>query len=120
MTSLQLQVKRMQSFFELDEFRQDLVKNYDVDEIEIYFARPSLWIEINSKEKLDGKSIQEIKEKLKPIINKENMEMISKKYWTKDSSLFYVEVLFNEKNANIKNTYLNIELSKEKGYKNWD
>lgn len=105
---------------ELEVFKQDVLNEYDVDEIEIYFSRPSLWIEINSDKKLTEKTIEEINEKLKPIINKENMDKISNKYWAKDSSLYYVMVLFNEKNDRLKTNYLEIELSENKGYSNWD
>ncbi|MDO4605302.1 MAG: hypothetical protein Q4B23_04915 [Helcococcus sp.] len=107
-------------YAELEVFKQDVLNEYNVDEIEIYFSRPSLWIEINSEEKLNELTIEKIKEKLKPIINKENMDEISNKYWDKDSSLFYVMVLFNEKNDKVKTNYLEIELSKNAGYSNWD
>lgn len=89
-------------FAELEVFKQDVLNEYNVDEIEIYFSRPSLWIEINSEEKLNETTIERIKEKLKPIINKDNMDEISNKYWDKDSSLFYVMVLFNEKMIKLK------------------
>lgn len=45
---------------------------------------------------------------------------ISNKYWDKDSSLFYVMILVNEKKDKIKTNYLEIELSKNAGYSNWD
>ena len=107
-------------YAELEVFKQDVLNEYNVDEIEIYFSRPSLWIEINSEEKLNEVTIEKIKEKLKPIINKENMDEISNKYWEKDSSLFYVMVIFNEKKDKFKTNYLEIELSKNAGYSNWD
>lgn len=107
-------------YAELEAFKQDVLNEYNVDEIEIYFSRPSLWIEINSQEKLNEVTIEKIKEKLKPIINRENMDEISNKYWDKDSSLFYVMILFNEKNDKVKTNYLEIELSKNAGYSNWD
>ncbi len=107
-------------YSELEVFKKDVLNEYNVDEIEIYFSRPSLWIEINSQEKLNKATIERIKEKLKPIINKDKMDEISNKYWTKDSSLFYVMVLFNEKKDKVKKNYLEIELSKNAGYSNWD
>lgn len=49
-------------FEALDEFRQYVLTTYEVDEMKIYFSRPSLWIEINSETKLSDKEIANIKE----------------------------------------------------------
>lgn len=86
----------------------------------MYFSRPSLFIEINSEEKLTNEIRNEIIEKLKPIINKTNMDIISEKYWGKDTSLFYVRIYFNEIKENTKIKYLEIELSQSKDYKDWN
>lgn len=106
-------------FNQLDEFRQEVLENYNVSEIDMYFSRPSLFIEINSEEKLTNEIRNEIIEKLKPIINKTNMDIISEKYWGKDTSLFYVRIYFNEIKENTKIKYLEIELSQSKNYKDW-
>ncbi|NLW52984.1 MAG: hypothetical protein GXY87_06465 [Tissierellia bacterium] len=106
-------------FEALDEFRQYVLTTYEVDEMKIYFSRPSLWIEINSETKLSDKEIANIKEKLKPIINKQNMDIISNKYWAKDSSLSYVHVLFNEKKNDTKTNYLEFVLTQRKRYEDW-
>lgn len=106
-------------FKALDEFRQYVLTTYEVDEMKIYFSRPSLWIEINSETKLSDKEIANIKEKLKPIINKQNMDIISNKYWAKDSSLSYVHVLFNEKKNDTKTNYLEFVLTQRKRYEDW-
>ena len=107
-------------FHQLDEFRQEVLENYNVSEIDMYFSRPSLFIEINSEEKLTNEIRNEIIEKLKPIINKTNMDIISEKYWGKDTSLFYVYIYFNEIKENTKIKYLEIELSQSKDYKDWN
>lgn len=107
-------------FHQLDEFRQEVLENHNVSEIDIYFFRPSLFIEINSEEKLTNEIRNEIIEKLKPIINKTNMDIISEKYWGKDTSLFYVRIYFNEIKENTKIKYLEIELSQSKDYKDWN
>lgn len=106
-------------FEALDEFRQYVLTTYEVDEMKIYFSRPSLWIEINSETKLSDKEIANIKEKLKPIMNKQNMDIISNKYWAKDSSLSYVHVLFNEKKNDTKTNYLEFVLTQRKRYEDW-
>ena len=107
-------------FHQLDEFRRGVLENYNVYDIDMYFSRPSLFIEINSEEKLTNEIRNEIIEKLKPIINKTNMDIISEKYWGKDTSLFYVRIYFNEIKENTKIKYLEIELSQSKDYKDWN
>lgn len=107
-------------FYKLDEFRRGVLENYNVSEIDIYFSRPSLFIEINSEGKLTKEIRNEIIEKLRPIINKTNMDIISEKYWGKDTSLFYVRIYFNEIKENTKIKYLEIELSQSKDYKDWN
>ena len=107
-------------FNQLDEFRQEVLNDYNVSEIDIYFFRPSLFIEINSEDKLTNEIRNEIIEKLRPIINRTNMDIISEKYWGKDTSLFYVRIYFNEIKENTKIKYLEIELSQSKDYKDWN
>lgn len=107
-------------FQELDQFRNEITSIDEIDNIEIYFSRPSLYIEINSNGKLSENSIDEIKRKLKPILNKENMDKISEKYWAKNTSLFYVNIIFNMNKENLKTKYQEIELMEENGYYNWD
>lgn len=104
---------------QLDEFRRGVLENYNVSEIDIYFSRPSLFIEINSEEKLTNEIRNEIIKKLRPIINKTNMDIISEKYWGKDTSLFYVYIYFNEIKKDTKIKYLEMELSQSKDYKDW-
>ena len=79
-------------FNQLDEFRQEVLNDYNVSEIDIYFFRPSLFIEINSEEKLTNEI----------------------------TSLFYVRIYFNEIKENTKIKYLEIELSQRKDYKDWN
>ena len=107
-------------FYRLDEFRRGVLENYNIFEIDMYFSRPSLFIEINSEGKLTKEIRNEIIEKLRPIIKKTNMDIISEKYWSKDTSLFYVRIYFNEIKENTKIKYLEIELSQSKDYKDWN
>lgn len=47
------------------------------------------------------------------------MDIISNKYWAKDSSLSYVHVLFNEKKNDTKTNYLEFVLTQRKRYEDW-
>lgn len=104
---------------ELNDFKKFVIENYEVDNIEIYFSRPNLWIEISSKECLDKEKTGYILKHLKSIINKANMDKIAKKYWSKNASLYGVYLVFNRLDGNSKIQYLNIETDSKNNYNNW-
>lgn len=114
--------KKNVSTKEFDEFKVETLKDSEITNIEIFFSRPRLNIRIYSSNELNKNKINKILERVKPIINKENMDKIAKKYWTKNSTLSGVNIDFNlekDKNNEMYTPYLEIDITEKEYNKEW-
>ena len=75
-------------------FREEMSSNKKIDEIQIKFLRPSLYINFVTSENFEINDVKRVIDKLKPFINTNHMDEIASKYWVKDTKVHNVCISF--------------------------
>ena len=79
---------------EFNLFREEMSSNKKIDEIQIKFLRPSLYINFVTSENFEINDVKKVIDKLKPFINTNHMDEIASKYWVKDTKVSTVYISF--------------------------
>lgn len=75
-------------------FKEEMSSNKKIDEIQIKFLRPSLYINFVTSENFKINDVKKVIDKLKPFINTNHMDEIASKYWEKDTKVSTVYISF--------------------------
>lgn len=92
-----------------DLFKEEISSNEIIDEMEIKFLRPSLYISFITTKEFKDEDVQKIIDKLRPVINTNHMQEIANRYWEKDTKIASVHIYFYDGNIDKNDTQKNLK-----------